>query len=104
MVAAATGGAMSTGAAPNETAGTNGTAPIKDEFVAKLAAREALKEKNQKYWEDDPYSELIDDRLSTLGSWVLPDRRKGLILTCPFYLVSQSRKDPSMLRSRNTQP
>jgi hypothetical protein len=39
-----------------------GNAPLKDDFAAKLPAREALKERNQRYWEEDAYSE--SDRLS----------------------------------------
>jgi hypothetical protein len=35
-----------------------GNAPLKDDFAAKLPAREALKERNQRYWEEDAYSEL----------------------------------------------
>lgn len=47
------------GAKPNDINATTAaaTAPLKDDFVAKFPAREALKEKNQKYWEEDPYSE-----------------------------------------------
>lgn len=59
MGAASTAASANPGATSNETASTSGTTPIKDEFIAKLAARQALKEKNQKYWEDDPYGEFV---------------------------------------------
>ncbi|GHJ86192.1 hypothetical protein NliqN6_2594 [Naganishia liquefaciens] len=55
MVSAPAAAAADSALALNEPAGASGTTPIKDEFIAKLAAREALKEKNQEYWEDDPY-------------------------------------------------
>jgi hypothetical protein len=32
--------------------------PIKDDYLAKLVKRKALKEKNIKYWEDDALSTL----------------------------------------------
>lgn len=37
--------------------------PIKDDYLAKLAKRKALKEKNIKYWEDDALSESPDSRV-----------------------------------------
>jgi hypothetical protein len=49
---------------------TTGTAPLKDDFAAKLPAREALKEKNQKYWEEDAYSK----------SYILPDEHDRVSL------------------------
>jgi hypothetical protein len=72
MVAAPTAPAVAAGSATNEIAVSNGTAPIKDEFVAKLTAREALKETNQKYWEDDPYSECSNDRSFLLYPSISP--------------------------------
>jgi hypothetical protein len=32
--------------------------PIKDDYLAKLDKRKALKERNVKYWEDDALSEI----------------------------------------------
>lgn len=99
MVAASTAISAPAGASFNDAAGASGTAPIKDEFIAKLAAREALKEKNQKYWEDDPYSKLANEQcfcllavqygLIMILSSIRPDHGiKNLHAELPFSLVS----------------
>ncbi|KAJ9104356.1 hypothetical protein QFC19_003998 [Naganishia cerealis] len=41
--------------ASSDPPGASGAAPVKDDFAAKLPLRQALKDKNQRYWEEDAY-------------------------------------------------
>lgn len=79
-----------------------GIAPLKDDFAAKLPAREALKEKNQKYWDEDAYSKSDVLPVEHDCLWRLLSSSTDYLLSIP--LRSQIPKDLSMHPSRSTQP